>query len=143
MRSAASDYCRPAADIRFETFMGEGRTIVMATVAPAARKPIRAICDDGKWRAFIRVGDENIVASPVHLRIWRDDLAVKGPVVSMGEEEHAVMRTLDADEGMTLQQVVQRSGVARQHVVVILARLVRFGLAVCQLNDSRFLFSLK
>ncbi len=143
MRTAASDYCRPASDIRFETYVGDGRTVVIATVPEAASKPVRAICDDGKWRAFIRVGDENIVASPVHLRMWRDDLAARGPVVSVGEEEHLVMHVLDTTVGITLQQVVRRSHVPHHRVVVILARLVRFGLADCRLEGARFLFTLK
>ncbi len=142
MRSAANDYCRPAATVTFDTFSAEGRTIVMATVPPATQKPIRALCDDGKWRAYIRVADENIVASPVHLRLWHDDQGPKGLLVHIGHDEKEVMRAMEGASGMTLQQVVKRSHVNYHHTIVILARLIRFGLAQCQLTEHRFLFSL-
>ena len=140
MRSAAGDYCRPAADIDFATLSVEGRTVVIATVPESKGKPVRALCDDGRWRAYIRVADENIVASPVHLRIWRDELSDKGQLVSIGDDESRVMQVLEGGGGLTLHQVVRRSGVRRPQVVVILARLIRFGLASCRLDGQRFLF---
>lgn len=141
MRSAAEDYCRPAAAISFETFQAEGRSIVIATVLRSDKKPIRALGDDGRWRAYIRVEDENIVASPVHLRIWRDELSPRGQLVNIGDDEAQVMRALAEAPPLTLNQVVRRSKVPRHRIVVILARLVRFGLAEWQLQDHQFVFS--
>ena len=140
MMSAAGDYCRPAADISFETILAEGRTVVIATVQESNKKPVRALCEDGKWKAYIRVADENIVASPVHLRIWRDDLSTQGQLISIGEEETHVMRVLENCPPLTVNQVARRSEVNRHRVIVILARLVRFGLAEYHLTDHRFLF---
>ena len=141
MRSAAEDYCRPAAAISFETFLAEGRSIVIATVPRSDKKPIRALGDDGRWRAYIRVEDENIVASPVHLRIWRDELSPRGQLVNIGDDEAQVMRVMAEAPPLTLNQVARRSKVPRHRTVVILARLVRFGLAEWQLQDHQFVFS--
>lgn len=142
MRSAAGDYCRPAADIDFQTHVVEGRTVVIATVPMSAKKPIRALCEDGKWRAYIRVADENIIASPVHLRIWREDLSPRGQLVSIGDDETRVMQVFEHGHPLTLSQVVRRSRVSHHHVVAILAKLVRFGLAECQLDGHRFVFKM-
>ena len=140
LRKAATDYCQPAADIAFETLVAEGRTIVVATVPEAGRKPIRARGDNDRWKAYIRVDDENIVASPVHLRIWKDEQAAKGLLVNIGDEERQVMKVLDGPPGKTLRQVERMSGVGHHRTVSILARLVRFGLAKCQLNEHKFTF---
>ena len=140
MRSAAGDFCRPAPEIDFETFLVEGRTVVIATVPESDKKPIRALCEEGKWRAYIRVADENIVASPVHLRIWRDNLSAQGQLISIGDEETRVIQTLENGSPLTVGQVARRSGVNRHRVIVILAKLVRFGLADCRL-DGHWLFT--
>ena len=142
MQSAASDYCRPAADISFETFRAEKRAIVIATVPKSDKRPIRALGDDGRWRAYIRVKDENIIASPVHLRIWRDESSPKGQLVNIGEDEAQVMHVLAETSPLTLAQVVRRSKVTRHRTAVILARLVRFGLAECHLDGHQFVFSM-
>lgn len=141
MQAAATNYCRPAVQVAFETFTVEKRQILIASVERSTQRPIRALCDDGRWRAYIRVADENIVASPVHLRIWRAEQSTEGQFVSIGEEEERVMQVLSHEEPLTLQQVVRRSGVRRQHVIVILARLVSFSLASCQLRGDRFVFT--
>ena len=63
MHQAAYRYCQPEASIKFDTYHVDGRTIVIATVPPSDRRPICAISEDGRKRAFIRIADENIVAS--------------------------------------------------------------------------------
>ena len=72
MHQAAYKYCKPEASIKFDTYHIEGRTIVIATVPPSTRKPVCAIDAEGKARAYIRINDENIVVSPVHLALWRE-----------------------------------------------------------------------
>ena len=71
MHQAAYRYCSPESSIRFDTYHVDGRTIVVVTVPPSDRRPIYAIGDEGVKKAYIRIADENIVASPVHLALWR------------------------------------------------------------------------
>ena len=78
MHAAAFKWCRPQADIKFETLYAEGKTVVIATVPPSARKPVCALDDEGRPKAYVRIADENIVASPVHLSIWRMEASPKG-----------------------------------------------------------------
>lgn len=143
LQEAATHYCHPASDIKFETFVAEGRTIVVATVPKAQHKPIKALGDDGKWKAYIRVADENIVASPVHLRIWRDEETSKGILVNIGDEEQQVMQALKGPPGITLRQVERTSGVGHHRTVNILAKLVRFELVQCQFYKQHFAFYTK
>ena len=141
MRAAAESYCRPAVNISFDTITTEGRTIVVATVYPSCEKPIRALCDDGKWRAYIRIADENIVASVVHLHIWQDELSPKGQLVNIGDEESKVMRLMSTHPQLPLNQIAKLSGVSRHRTAKILAQLVRYNLAECRFSGSRFVFS--
>ena len=69
MHQAAYRYCRPEASIKFDTYHVDGRTIVVATVPRSDNRPVCAIDEEGRKRAYIRIADENIVASPVHIKI--------------------------------------------------------------------------
>ena len=151
MHQAAYRYCRPEASIKFDTFhvspsdTHDGsrglRTIVVATVPPSEKRPICAVSDDGKQRAYIRIADENIVASPVHLAIWRES---QNPQGSMMTYTDAVRKLIDAlhDQRLTLNQLVRRSTLPRQKVITLLARLIRFHVAQWEYADQQFLFSL-
>ena len=140
LQEAATHYCHPPSDIKFETFVAEGRTIVVATVPKAQHKPIKALGDDGKWKAYIRVADENIVASPVHLAIWRETQNEQGTMMTYTD---TVRKLLDAmqDQRLTLNQIVRRSAIPRHKVITLLARLIRFRVAQWEYTDQQFLFS--
>ena len=141
MHQAAYRYCRPEASIKFDTYHVEGRTIVIATVPSSEKRPICAVGDDDKSRAYIRIADENIVASPVHLAIWRDAQNAQGTMMTYTD---TVRKLLDAMLGqrLTLNQLVRRSAIPRHKVITLLARLIRFRVAQWEYADQQFLFSL-
>lgn len=140
MHQAAYKYCKPEPSIKFDTFHVDGRTIVMATVPPSDKKPVCAEDEDGKRRAYIRIADENIVASPVHLALWRETQKPRGSVMTYDD---SVRQLLDAMEGrQTLKQIVKRSNLPRYQVIPLLARLIRFDTAKWEYTDQQFLFSL-
>lgn len=142
MHQAAWRYCRPQASIKFDTYHAEGRTIVVCTVPRSERRPVSAIDEEGKSRAYIRIADENIVASPVHLSIWRQEQQVQGQTFIYGDAERQLMAAMTNAGQLPLNAIVRRSRLARPKVVTLLARLCRYGLAKWQLEDHRFMFSL-
>ena len=151
MHQAAYRYCRPEASIKFDTYhvapsdvhCGDRRlrTIVIATVPPSEKRPICAVDDDGRQRAYIRIADENIVASPVHLAIWRES---QNPQGTMMTYTNAVRKLIDVmqDQRLTLNQIIRRSALPRPKVIILLARLIRFHVAQWEYANQQFLFSL-
>jgi predicted HTH transcriptional regulator len=140
MHQAAYKYCKPEASIKFDTYHIEGRTIVVATVPPSGKRPVCALDEEGKLRAYIRIADENIVASPVHLALWRETQRLRGSVMTY---DATVRQLLDAMQGrQTLNQIVRLSKLPHPKVIILLARLIRFGTAQWEYNDQQFLFSL-
>ena len=142
MHQAAYRYCSPEASIKFDTFHVEGRTIVVATIPPSDKRPVRAIGSDGTLRAYIRLADENIVASPVHLAIWRESQNAKGAMMTYTDTVSLLLSTMKAQR-LTLNQIARQSAIPRQKVIVLLARLVRFHVARWEYADQQFLFSLQ
>jgi len=141
MHQAAYKYCKPEASIKFDTYHAGGRTIVIATVPPSVRKPVCALDEEGRQRAYIRIADENIVASPVHLAIWREQQAERGAMMTYTDSVVKLMAAMQT-ERQTLNQVVRRSGLPRYKLINMLAHLVRFNVARWEYSGQQFLFSL-
>ncbi|MBR4897554.1 MAG: ATP-binding protein [Prevotella sp.] len=141
MHQAAYRYCRPEASIKFDTYHVEGRTIVVATVPPSDKRPVCAIDDDGRQRAYIRIADENIVASPVHLAIWRDSQNLQGTMMTYTDSVRKLLAAMQ-EPRQPLNMIVRRSAIPRPKVITLLARLIRFNVARCEYADQQFLFSL-
>jgi predicted HTH transcriptional regulator len=144
MHQAAYKYCKPEASIKFDTYHADGRTIVVATVPPSERKPVCAINEAGEERAYIRIADENIVASPVHLAIWREQQAENGAMMTYTDTVRKLLSamTTDQPQSFSLNQIVRRSRISRFKVIHLLARLIRFGVVRCEYRDQQFYFSI-
>lgn len=141
MHQAAYRYCSPQASIQFDTYHVEGRNIVVATVPPSDKRPICAIDNDGRHRAYIRIADENIVASPVHLAIWRELQNPQGTIMTYTDTFRKLIAALE-NHHLTLNQLVRRSTIPRPKVITLLACLIHFQIAQCEYTDQQFLFSL-
>lgn len=150
MHQAAFRYCQPEASIKFDTYhvvlaektsgVKKNRTIVVATVPPSDHRPICAIDEDGKARAYIRIADENIVASPVHLAIWRELQKPQGTMMTYTDAVRIILDVLH-DQGLPLNLIVRRSRIPRPKVITLLARLIRFCVVRWEYCNQQFLFS--
>lgn len=141
MHAAAYKYCKPESKIGFETFHAEGRTVVIATIPPAVRKPVCALDDDGRRVAYVRIADENIVASPVHLEMWRQEQMPQTLMHYTDTEQH-LLSIMKENPPLTLNRLVRLSRQGRHHVIGTLARLIRYGVAEVRYQDMKFVFSL-
>ena len=141
MHQAAYRYCHPESSIKFDTYHVDGRTIVVATVPPSDRRPICAIGEDGKQRAYIRIADENILASPVHLAVWRESQNTQGAMMTYTDAVRKILDVLQ-DQKLPLNLIVRRARLPRYKVISLLARLVRFRVVQWEYANQQFLFSL-
>ena len=140
MHQAAYRYCRPEASIKFDTYHVEGRTIVIATVPPSDKRPICVVSEDEKPRAYIRIADENIVASPVHLAIWRESQNPQGTMMTYTDNVRKLLEVMQGQQ-LTLNKIVRLSAIPRHKVITLLARLIRFHLVKWEYTEQQFLFS--
>ena len=140
MHQAAYKYCQPEASITFDTYHAEGNAVVVATVPPSNKKPICAQDEEGHMRAYIRINDENIVASPVLFTLWRESQKPQGAMLSYDDD---IRQLLEVMQGwQTLTQIVRGSRLPRHKVITLLARLIRFGTVQWEYVDQQFVFSL-
>ena len=151
VHQAAYRYCRPEASIKFDTYhvaapnsvygVHKLRTIVVATIPPSDHRPVYAISNDGKSRAYVRVADENIAASPVHLAVWRESQKLQGTMMTYTDSVRKILDALQ-DQRLSLNLIVRRSQIPRQKVITLLARLIHFRVVHFEFCNQQFVFSL-
>lgn len=145
IEAAAQLYCRPAVEYSCHTYRVEGKAILIVNIPESANKPVYAFDEQGKALAYVRVKDENILATPVHLLVWREEGRPAGELTCYTEREerllHALATTDEADcEGLTLSHCSRASGIARRQLIPLLARFIRYGLVRIRYVDQHFRF---
>lgn len=71
VEAAARVYCRPEVEVEMKVYRPEGRQVLVASVQPAPLKPVMVREEDGRMLAYVRIADENILATAVHVGVWR------------------------------------------------------------------------
>ena len=141
VEAAATLYCVPPVQCHMTTHRIEGRGVVIAEVKPVDKRPVRAQLDNGKLCAFVRIADENIVASPVQMALWREANDEEGTLLPFTPREKALLQILsEAKEPMTLNRFARLGRLPRHQAVHLLAQFIRFGLAEQQFIGHTFVY---
>ena len=140
MHQAAYKFCQPEASITFDTYHADGRTVVIATVPPSEKKPVCARDEDGRMVAYIRINDENIVASPVLFALWKESQQPQGALITYDDDIRELLGVMQGQQ--TLKQIVRLCKLPRRKVVTLLAHLIRFGTVRWEYVEKEFVFGL-
>lgn len=95
--AAANMFSRP--EISFKSFKRNigGKTILEIVVHPSNQKPHYAMDHNKKWLAYHRVDDENLLATPILLQVWKREKREKGTFIEYSEKEQSVLDYLQKE----------------------------------------------
>ena len=143
IEAAAQRYCQPPVDIHTYIYKVEGKDVLEVVIDESPQKPVYALdAEERKW-AYIRIKDENILASPIHLNIWRHNRTEEKIVVTYTPREQEVLKLLEQHQPITLNQCQRLSRMNRKQITSLLADFIRFGLVEEVFHDHTFYFRLK
>ncbi len=143
IEAAAQLYCRPQVEFSMQTFPVEGRTILLVQISESQQKPIYARDDEGRWMAYVRVKDENILATPVHLRIWEQSTSPVGELVEFTQREQLLLDLLNEHEQLSVSQYSRRARCSSRAAQHLFAKFIRFGIVEQAYENQRFVYRLK
>lgn len=133
--AAARVFCSPPPQVTMKPYAAGGRTILVAEVAEAESKPVKVIGEDGRKTAYIRMADENILASTVHIAMWRQQHNPRGSLMRMCGEEQLLLDLFEQNERVNLETACETAHISRRKAANMIARLVRFGIVETFLSD--------
>lgn len=140
IEAAARLYSKPVIDCEMYTHEIEGRTVLEVIIPKGEQGPYYAKDEDNHYRAYIRIKDENILASPVHLRLWQYKHARKGAFVRYSIHEQQLLDYLNTNGKITLSQYCKLSGLPRPRAINTLAKFIAFDLIEVVYSEKTFFF---
>ena len=102
---AADIYCSPPVKPELKTWKINGKTILEVSVKKAGNKPVYAMDDTGKWRAWVRVNDENFMANRILLKSWQRRRRKKGTLIKMTKNEELLLDYLNKNQQISLSKL--------------------------------------
>lgn len=142
LEAAASVYCKP--EIKPQLFRHDikGKAVLEVVVHEAENKPVLAETEPEVWKAWVRYGASNRLASPVHLELWKmSDTRERPSVYSTREQK--LLALWQSKKWISLNQAVKLTKLPRHAVVRTLASFVRWEIVeIIAEEGGGFVFSL-
>lgn len=143
IEAAAQLYCRPEVSYSMKNYTAEGRNVLVVEIGESDRKPVYARDENGKYLAYLRIKDENILATPVHLRIWQQSESPQGELMEYTEREQLLLNLLEENERLSLNKYCRLAHLSRRAAEHLLAKLVRYDIIETVFEGHKFHFKLK
>lgn len=137
IESAANVYCSPEVRFSMTQHRVEGRVVLEVSIPEAENKPVCAKNEENKLLAYVRIADENILASPIHLEVWKQKKGVKGKLIEYTEIEKKLLDKL-SDGDFSMNRFCRETGLLRRDVQALIANFVRFGVVRLQFLNRKW-----
>lgn len=144
VEQAALMYCRPAQSPHFELLRtSDGLNVIVASFDAAPQKGVQAQEPDGRWRAYRRVADENILASPLMVKAWRHAADNPAMMFRLDDTHRRVLDLLGRHQGMTLDELMTHTRMSRLAAEQAIITLYAMGIVDFTFHSRQFLITLR
>lgn len=139
VESAAQLFCKPEVHFKVTKWTINGKTVLETAVKPGKKKPYKAPDKNNQYKAYIRVNDENLVASPIQIRIWKRERFRKSVRLNLTEKEHLLFEHLKNNKQITVNQYCRIGFLSSKDAVNIMVDLTVLGLLkFIQTNENEY-----
>jgi predicted HTH transcriptional regulator len=124
VEAAAKMYCRPPVGFDLKEWTVNGKKVLEIIIKRSAVRPHFAAHKDGKWLVYIRVNDQNLLATRVLLKVWEKKKLPAGVFVKFTETEKILLEYLESNEFITLSKFCKISTISRSKAENILVKFI-------------------
>lgn len=142
IQAAAEMYCQPPVEYETHEWEINGKTVLEVVIPQDNKTKHKAPDNQGDYKVYIRVADENILADPILLKIWkrqRNEIPLK---MSFTEKEQMLLNYLTRNERISLDEYVGMSGLKRKAAEKIMLDFVLAGTIEMKITNARTFFTL-
>jgi Putative DNA-binding domain len=143
VQAAANMYCKPEIVFESKRWPIDGKTVLEIIIPKGTDYPYFAHTEPDEWLAYIRVKDENILATAVHLKVWRNKTHDRGILMEYSVKVKKLLEYLELNQSISLSRFCKTAFLPRAAAENIIADLIYFGLIEILYEDNHFKFRLK
>lgn len=140
--TAAHLFCRPEITYAVKQHTAGTKTILEVEVVKGNKRPYQVKDEEGKWRAYFRHGDQNLIANRVLLQVWRKEEQKSGVKVRFSDAEMKLLDYLRENGSVSLSKFRKISGIPSSRAESILANLIIFRVLILKASEKGFSYLL-
>jgi predicted HTH transcriptional regulator len=142
IESAADIYCKPAVKYTTKKWYIAGRWILEVNIPESGKKPHYARNEEGKWLAYLRVDDQNLLANRILLRVWKKRTRKKPVFLKYTEAEKKLLEYLRHNDEITLSKFLKTVKISKFRAENILVNLISIGVLKIVFTEKEVFYRL-
>ena len=143
VEAAATLYCRPPVTFITKEWTVNTKNVLEIIVPKSPDKPHFAAHKDGKWLVYIRVGDQNLLANRILLKVWEKKNTTKGVYLKFTEKEKILLDYLEKNSSITLSKFIKIAQISRGRAENILIKFLLLKTITMVFTEKQTFYSLR
>ena len=142
IEAAAQLYCQPEVKFTTKEWSINGKLILEVIVPRNRKEKHKAPDKNNAYKIFVRVGDQNLLATPIMLKVWKKEKQKLPVRISITETEIKLLRYLNDHQTINLEDFLQLSGIKKRRAEAILVDFILIGIISIELTEKEARFHL-
>jgi hypothetical protein len=143
LEAAAQMYSKPEVKFNVTRWDINKKVVLEVVVRPDPKNLYKAPDKNGKWKVFFRVDDENIIATPLQVKVWNAIRYRKALRVELSHKEQVLIDYLKEHNRITVNQYCKVGFLPLKQAENILVNLAVLGIVDLRLEKDIEYFKLK
>jgi predicted HTH transcriptional regulator len=124
VESAAKIFSRPQIAFSTKQWISDDKIVLEISVKPSNKKPHFALDESGKWLAYSRVKDENVLTHKIQILAWQKQNSSKGLYFSYTDDEQLLINYLLKNNSISLSKFIRSAHITKKKAEDILSNFV-------------------
>ncbi len=142
VQAAANLYSKPEISFKSRKWIVSGKTILEVIIPKGEGGPCFAETEPGRWQAYVRIRDENILASRIHLKVWKIKTNNRGILIGYSSKIKKLMEYFKTHDTISVTHFSKLAFLSRYDAENIIAHLVYFGILEMVYSENHFVYRL-
>jgi len=142
LEAAAQLYSKPIVNFQAKEWVINGKTILEIQIPKDPYIPYKAPDNEGHYKAYVRVGDQNFQADPVLLQVWKWKKKNYSVRLQYNEVIQILFHYLRDHSSISLAQYCELARIRKNVARNILAKLIILGQIKIKLGELESYYSI-
>ena len=142
IEKAAENYCVPKVLFTSRKWRVTGKNVLVINLEISQTPPHKAPDQNGDYKVYVRIDDQNMLANGVQMKIWKK-LNAKGDINFVySDEAKALLNIIGNFETLSLNKILSQIELSKYKTENILAELIIMKIIKMEVYIDSVLFSL-
>ncbi len=142
IQAAAEMYCQPKVEYTTEEWEINGKTVLEVIIPKDKYHKHKAPDNQGVYKIFVRVKDENLVADNVLIKVWKADKFARPAKIAFTDTETLLLHYLREHGEITLKEFQELAHISKRKAEAILADFILVGTIILVQTNQNTVFRL-